>query len=204
MDAIGILPNFSGVLCHDHWKPYYKYKCSHALCNAHHLRELERVIEIDKHNWAQQMQDLLVQANEEVVKSGGSLSFERSEEYRKKYRKILNDGEIESPLPLRVERKRGKVKKAFSRNLLERLLKYEGDTLRFMESPAVPFTNNLGENDLRMTKVQQKISGCFRSTEGAYFFCRTRSYLSTCRKHGTSADEGLKILFDGKLPGFCQ
>ena len=204
MDAIGILPNFSGVLCHDHWKPYYKYKCFHALCNAHHLRELERVIEIDKHKWAQQMQDLLVQANEEVTKSGGSLSFERSEEYRKKYRQILKDGDIESPLPLRVDQKRGKIKKTFSRNLLERLREYEGDTLRFMENPLVPFTNNLGENDLRMTKVQQKISGCFRSTEGAYFFCRTRSYLSTCRKHGASADEGLKILFEGKLPGFCQ
>ena len=204
MDAIGILPNFSGVLCHDHWKPYYKYKCFHALCNAHHLRELERVIEIDKHKWAQQMQDLLVQANEEVTKSGGSLSFERSEEYRKKYRQILKDGDIESPLPLRVDQKRGKIKKTFSRNLLERLREYEGDTLRFMENPLVPFTNNLGENDLRMTKVQQKISGCFRSIEGAYFFCLTRSYLSTCRKHGMSADEGLKILFDGKLPSFCQ
>ena len=204
MDAIGILPNFSGVLCHDHWKPYYKYKCFHALCNAHHLRELERVIEIDKHKWAQQMQDLLVQANEEVTKSGGSLSFERSEEYRKKYRQILKDGDIESPLPLRVDQKRGKIKKTFSRNLLERLREYEEDTLRFMENPLVPFTNNLGENDLRMTKVQQKISGCFRSIEGAYFFCLTRSYLSTCRKHGMSADEGLKILFDGKLPSFCQ
>ncbi len=203
MDAIGILPNFFGVLCHDHWKPYYKYKCYHALCNAHHLRELERVIEIDKQNWAQQMNDLLIQANEEVTKSGGSLSFERGEEYRKKYRKILKDGEDESPPSPKVEGKRGKTKNTFSRNLLMRLIKSEGDTLRFMENPKVPFTNNLGENDIRMTKVQQKISGCFRSKEGAYSFCLNRSYISTCRKHGMSADEGLKILFDGKLPDFC-
>ena len=204
MDAIGILPKFFGVLCHDHWKPYYKHKCSHALCNAHHLRELERVIEMDKHNWAHRMQDLLVQANKEVTESGGSLSFEKSEEYRKKYRKILKDGEEELPPILKVKGKRGKAKKYFSRNLLERLVEYEADSLRFMENPLVPFTNNLAENDLRMTKVQQKISGCFRSIEGACFFCRTRSYISSCRKHGITADEGLKILLDGKLPDFCQ
>jgi transposase len=204
MDAIGILPNYSGVLCHDHWKPYYKYRCSHALCNAHHLRELERVIEIDKHNWAKLMQDLLLQANQEVTEAGGALSVERSEEYRKKYRKILKDGESESPPLLKVEGKRGRTKNTFSRNLLERLIEYEEDTLRFMVNPLVPFTNNLGENDLRMTKVQQKISGCFRSIDGAYFFCLIRSYLSTCRKHGISADQGLKIIFAGKLPDFCQ
>ncbi len=81
-------------------------------------------------------------------------------------------------------------------------MNYENEVLRFMENPIVPFTNNLGENDLRMTKVQQKISGCFRSMEGAFIFCRIRGYLSTCRKQGVSASEALKLLFQGKMPDF--
>ena len=89
-----------------------------------------------------------------------------------------------------------------ARNLLERLRGFEGDVLRFMENPIVPFTNNLGENDIRMTKVQQKISGCFRSVEGAKIFCRVRGYLSTCRKQDVSASQALQLLFEGKLPDF--
>ncbi len=81
-------------------------------------------------------------------------------------------------------------------------MNYENEVLRFMENSIVPFTNNLGENDLRMTKVQQKISGCFRSMEGAFIFCRIRGYLSTCRKQGVSASEALKLLFQGKMPDF--
>ena len=97
---------------------------------------------------------------------------------------------------------RGRIKKSKSRNLLERLLLYQDDVLRFMYNTHVPFTNNQGENDLRMTKVQQKISGCFRSEEGALIFCRIRAYLITCRKHEVDATEALEILFKGKLPDF--
>jgi len=123
--------------------------------------------------------------------------------FRKKYREILKSADIECPAPVKIEGKKGRIKKSKSRNLIERLTKFENDVLRFMENKQVPFTNNQGENDLRMTKVQQKISGCFRSFEGAYIFCRIRSYLSTCRKHNVSATDGLKILFKGKLPSFC-
>lgn len=94
------------------------------------------------------------------------------------------------------------MKRTKARNLLERLIEYEDDVLRFMDNRIVPFTNNLGENDIRMTKVQQKISGCFRSLEGAKFFCRIRSYLSTCRKQGVSSSLALEILFRGELPAF--
>ncbi|WP_347273947.1 transposase [Candidatus Kuenenia sp.] len=90
------------------------------------------------------------------------------------------------------------------RNLLERLRKYEGDVLRFMDNKNVPFTNNLAENDIRMTKVQQKISGCFRSLEGAKIFCRIRSYLSTCRKQGVNLSRALQMLFRGELPDFAS
>jgi transposase len=94
------------------------------------------------------------------------------------------------------------MKRSKSRNLLERLRDYETETLRFMVDKAVPFTNNQGENDIRMTKVQQKISGCFRSEEGANIFCRVRSYLSTCTKHNVSATHAISLLFQGKLPAF--
>jgi len=88
------------------------------------------------------------------------------------------------------------------KKLLERLLNYEQDVLRFMRNPDVPFTNNQGENDLRMTKVQQKISGCFRSVEGALIFCRVRGYLSTCRKQGVSSSQAMKWPFENKMPDF--
>ncbi len=100
--------------------------------------------------------------------------------------------------------KRGRIKRSKARNLLERLINYEADALRFMDNPIVPFTNNRGENDIRMTKVQQKISGCFRSTEGARIFCRVRGYLSTCHKQGMSASQALMLVFEGLLPDFAQ
>ena len=117
------------------------------------------------------------------------------------------EAEKECPPPCAKRKKgqRGRLKKSKSRNLLERLINYESDVLRFMENKDVPFTNNQGENDLRMTKVQQKISGCFRSEEGALIFCRVRAYLITCRKHGVSATDALEALFKGTLPDFvCQ
>ncbi len=106
--------------------------------------------------------------------------------------------------PAQEKGKRGRIKKIKSRNLLERLRDFEHEMLRFMENELVAFSNNLGENDIRMTKIQQKISGCFRSIEGAKIFCRTRSYLSTCRKQGVKSSHALELLFNGKLTGFMN
>ena len=203
-EAIGILPGFTGTLCHDHWKPYYTYKCTHSLCNAHHLRELTRAWEQDKQQWARHMKALLEAMNHAVSGAGGLLESVESEKYRHEYRAILKDAEAECPVPEKTQRKgkRGRIKRSRARNLLERLMEYENDVLRFMDNQIVPFTNNLGENDIRMTKVQQKISGCFRSMDGAKIFCRVRSYLSTCRKQGVSSSQALGLLFRGKLPDF--
>jgi transposase len=203
-DDIGILPRFKGILCHDHWKPYYKLGCTHALCNAHHLRELTRAWEQDGQQWARKMKNLLETINCCVTDAGGALGTEKSHRYLGKYRALLKQADIECPAPERTNKKgkRGRIKRSKSRNLLERLKDYEQDVLRFMDNEHVPFTNNLGENDIRMTKVQQKISGCFRSIEGAHIFCRVRSYLSTCRKHGVKASYALECLFNGKLPEF--
>lgn len=208
INSIGILPEFRGILCHDHLKSYYTYSnCTHALCNAHHLRELEGVWEDDnKQEWAKEMKALLKEINRATSDAGGILGTDESEKYRQRYRTILQNAEAESPPPDETNRKgkRGRVRRTKARNLLERLRKYEGDVLRFMDNKNVPFTNNLAENDIRMTKVQQKISGCFRSLEGAKIFCRIRSYLSTCRKQGVNLSRALQMLFRGELPDFAS
>lgn len=215
-DEIGILPHFTGVLVHDHWKPYYTYdQCDHSLCNSHHLRELEYAEIHDNQKWAGLMQSLLCEINDAVKETDiKALSVNIQKVFEAKYDEIIVMGEIECPLPMATAqsaeeteskpKKRGRIKKSPSRNLLERLRDFKTDVLRFMKNPLVPFTNNSEENDLRMTKVQQKISGCFRSTEGAYIFCRIRSYLVTCRKHDVTMTDALELLFQGKMPDFVN
>jgi len=185
--------------------PITIYGATHALCNAHHLRELERAREQDGQQWAEQMSVVLLKKINKVThEAGGRLEITVSEHYRKRYRDLLQEAEKECPAPDETNRKgrRGKVPRSKSRNLLERLRDFEGDVLRFMDDKTVPFSNNQAENDLRMTKVQQKISGCFRSMDGAKIFCRIRGYLSTCRKHGVTATKALRLLFEGKDPHF--
>jgi transposase len=152
------------------------------------------------------MQDLLLEILKDVKAQGdtNALSVEKAGYYTECYRNLLKQAEIECPPPdePRLSGQRGRVKRSKARNLLERMQLFEQDVLRFMINPIVPFTNNQGENDIRMTKVHQKISGCFRSQEGADIFCRVRSYLSTCRKNDVSATQALTLLFDGVLPDF--
>lgn len=204
MDEFGILPNFNGTLCHDHWKPYYRYECVHSLCNAHHIRELTYASEQDNQKWAESLKELLEEINRKTIDAGGVLSKYMQQKFRHEYQRLIAEGETECPPPPAERKKgqRGRIKKSKSRNLLERLRDFEDDTLRFMTVDIVPFTNNRGEQDIRMTKVQQKVSGCFRSIEGANFFCRIRSYLSTCRKQNISPTTALDLLFQGKLPDF--
>lgn len=207
MRAIGILPAFLGVLCHDHWQAYYAFTlCLHALCNAHHLRELQSVIEVDKQHWAQEMKDLLIVMNEAVRAAKGPLSQEQAQAFARQYKDILRRGESECPRQQKAkgDKKRGRVKQTKARNLWQRLMDREADVLRFTTDVRAAFTNNQGELDLRMSKVQQKVSGCFRSLESAQAFFKIRSYLSTCRKHGVSATEALDLLFRNQLPDFCQ
>lgn len=206
MDRMGVLPKYRGQVVHDHLKSYYRYEeCDHNLCNSHHLRELERAWEEDRQQWARSLKRLLIKMNEAMVKAGGVLSEAEEIKYRKRYRKILKKGAEECPKPIPKEPgKRGRQKKARCLNLLERLRDFEDDVLRFMSVKEVPFTNNQAERDLRMTKVQQKISGCFRSMEGAKIFCRVRGFLSTCRKNKVSTTDALKDLFQGKLPVFMS
>lgn len=198
MERMGVLSKFTGQLVHDHWKPYFLYLCTHVLCNAHHLRELERAFEQDGQKWARKMRRLLEKINRAVNKAGGKLTRKEVKRYQKLYRGILSEAHKQCPENLK---QRAQTK---SRNLIERLIAFEEETLRFMVDELTPFTNNQGERDLRMNKVQQKISGCFRSERGARDFCLIRSYLSTCRKQGVHPTEALRLLFEGKKPKFIK
>jgi transposase len=205
MDEMDVLGAEGGVLIHDHWKPYFIYdKKEHGLCNAHYLRELTGATE-EGQKWSGRMAELLTETNKQTVEAGGKLTEEAQRRVRKKYRRILGEAEKENPIAVRQgEPKRGRVAQTKTRNLLERMREHEEDILRFMTDVDVPFTNNQAERDIRMVKVQQKISGSFRSWEGAEFFCRIRGYLSTCEKHHISSADALEILFNGKFPDFMS
>ena len=203
MEAADILPHFNGILCHDHWKTYFRFHCLHALCNAHHLRERTRAFEQDRQQWAGRMHALLRLINRATHQADGVLNDKEQQKYLRYYHRILGAGERECPPPTPPEKdKPGRLKRSKARNLLERLGDYQDDVLRFMRDVRAPFTNNQGERDIRMTKVHQKISGCFRSVEGADSFCAIRGYLSTCSKQHIPASEALRLLFNNKLPKF--
>jgi transposase len=197
--AMGVLEQFRGRLGHDHWKTYFQFDCIHFLCNAHHLRELDRAWIQDGQSWALKMQLLLLEIHDATTKAGGCLNESAAKSFRSRYRNILTRGNRECPPTVPYNTSAQRVAQSKARNLLDRLRDFETETLRFMTDPLVPFTNNQCENDLRMTKVQQKISGCFRSFEGAQIFCRVRSYISTCRKHAIQPTEALQLLFEGCL-----
>jgi len=205
-ESIGILPEFKGTLVHDAWATYFKYQqVRHALCNVHHLRDLTAIVENDEQEWAALMTSCLLSAKELVAEAYHSGKTELSPQYLKRihqlYDAIITLGVEENPLPdiHPLPRKRGRRKKTKARNLVERFSKHKAAILRFIHDFKVPFDNNLAERDIRMMKVQQKISGCFRSWEGAEQFCRLRSYISTIRKQGISVWDALGSLFEGDV-----
>jgi transposase len=188
MDEAGILPKFQGTGIHDHWFPYFAYKqITHGLCNAHHLRELTFIHEQEKEDWAKRMKDLLICAKNEVEMhlEQGALPQEILLRIEEAYGQIIAEGfEYHSLLPPLPKGKRGRQKQRDGKNLLDRLKEKRSCVLLFMYDFSVNFTNNLGEQDIRMVKLKQKISGCFRILRGGQIFCRIRSYISTARKQG--------------------
>jgi transposase len=192
MEDMGVLPKFSGRAIHDHWKPYFKFKgCSHGLCNAHHLRELTFIHEVVGQEWAASMKDLLLKANAAVdtarAENRTRLDDKEVSRFVRRYKRIIAMALAVNPPPVPVPGKRGKPKDSKAGNLARRLRDHRREALAFMYDFSVPFSNNLAERDIRMMKVQQKVSGTFRSPEGATNFCRIRSYLSTSCKQGMAA-----------------
>lgn len=203
LDANGILPGYQGTSVHDGWVAYEGYGCSQALCNVHLLRELLFLEETTKQPWTHAMQRLLLALKRltDRAKANGQpeLSHEVREKVVRRYRQIPLTGEQANPPPPdeHSPKRRGRRKQSPARNLLDRLSKHEGAVLAFVRDLRVPFDNSQAERDIRMLKVQQKISGCFRSWAGAWDFCRIRDYLSTLRKQGTPLLTALQQALDG-------
>jgi transposase len=199
--AIGILPAFHGIAVHDAWAPYWQQDCAHALCNAHHLRELEAVVEQGDEAWAQELQDLLRAIKQRVAQAqaAGAEGLEAAthEAFQRRYDALVATGLQRHPAQPAVAGQKGRTKQSKTHNLLVRLRDHAPEVLRFMTDFRVPFDNNLAERDLRMMKVQQKISGGFRSLAGAEAFCRIRSYISTVRKRGGQVLAALEQVFTG-------
>lgn len=205
IDEMGILQAFDGKAIHDGWKSYLGYdECEHFLCNAHHLRELQLMTERYDQPWAFQMSLLLVTILRQVqaakVDGQTCLSQEQLQAFEARYQAILEQGFAANPPlapPPDAPKKRGRPKQSPPRNLLLRLQSQQSSVLGFMQDFAIPFDNNQAERDIRMMKLKQKISGCFRSENGAHRFSRIRGYLSTLRKQGRRGLEALIALFSG-------
>jgi len=206
MEQMGVWPHFAGRAMHDRWASYDRYSCAHSLCGAHLLRDCLFVAEQEKQPWAQEMFEvlLLMQQGVEHFRAQGAevLPKEVRDDWIAQYFEVLASGlaahAAQAPPDRRLAPKRvGRKKQEASKNLLDALLKRADQVLAFLDDLAVPFTNNLAERDLRMIKVQQKISGTFRSPEGATAFCAIRSYLSTMRKQGRSMLAALTSVFAG-------
>jgi transposase len=201
LDAIGILEAATGRAIHDGWSAYRGYDCDHGLCNSHHLRELTALFEQHQQEWAGQMKALLIEIKHTVdtAKEQGQprLHLFRECAFLGRYRRLLKAGYQANPPPSSTG-KRGRVKQNEARNLLIRLEPHESSVLAFMHDFSVPFDNNQAERDLRMMKVKQKVSGGFRSGEGAEAFNRIRGYISTLRKQGQKVLSALHDVFSGR------
>jgi transposase len=205
-DAIGILPGYRGVSVHDGWKPYRaNAQCRHALCNVHHLRELTFLEEEYQQAWAKELKDLLreMRTAADHARSHGLAQVPAAQRapLLLRYREVLAAGLAANPPPAVPHRRpgqRGRLKQSPARNLLERLVLDQEAVLAFLDDLAIPFDNNQAERDLRGLKVQQKVSGCFRSDVGAAACARLKSYLATLRKQGHALLAALQTVFAGR------
>ena len=203
MREIGILPAFIGRLIHDCWASYFTFKnCLHGICNAHILRELQFIADQYDQTWALDLGKLLLDIKVEIEATPleqMTLSSELIAHYEQRYDKLLKDGFDANPSPEHpTPQKRGRKKQSPPKNLLDRLQKYKSEVLAFMYDFRAPFDNNLAERDVRMIKVKQKISGSFRTQNGAEIFCAIRSYISTVRKQGGNVIQAIYDAFNGQ------
>jgi hypothetical protein len=202
IEAINIIPRYGGTIIHDCWASYLAYDhCGHGLCGSHLLRELTFIVEANAYRWAANIKRLLQQTCILVSKrKSKQLSETEYKNLRKRYRNLLTRGEKElPPIPPRQNGKRGRVAKSDAHNLWERLKRHEEAVLLFAKLPDVPFTNNRAERDLRMSKVKQKVSGCFRTLRYAEAYCRISSYLQTMANRGYNPLVAIQMALSGQI-----
>lgn len=202
IEAIGIIPRYGGVIIHDCWASYLSYNhCDHGLCGSHLLRELTFIVDANGYAWAANMKRLLQETCYRVAKRKRKrLTRREYKKLQKHYRTLLTRGEKElPPIPARQNGKRGRIAKSDAHNLWERLQKYETAVLLFAKDAHVAFTNNRAERDLRMSKVKQKVSGCFRTIEYAEAYCRISSYLQTMTNQGYNPLVAIQMVLSGQL-----
>jgi len=202
IEEIGIIPRYGGVVIHDCWHSYLSYDhCDHGLCGSHLLRELTFIVESNGYAWASNMKRLLQKTCVIIAKRPSKqLTEQEYKNLQKRYRNILTRGEKElPPIPPKQNGKRGKVAKSDAHNLWERLKKHETAVLLFAKLPHVSFTNNRAERDLRMSKVKQKVSGCFRTIKFAKAYCRISSYLQTMANKGYNPLVAIQMAFSGQI-----
>jgi transposase len=202
IEAIGVIPRYGAVIIHDCWASYLSYEhCDHGLCGSHLLRELTFVVDANGYAWAANMKRLLQETCFLVAKrKSKKLTAREYKNLQKRYRNILTRGEKElPPIPPKQNGKRGKVAKSDAHNLWERMKKHETAVLLFAKLPHVPFTNNRAERDLRMAKVKQKVSGCFRIRKYAEAYCRISSYLQTMANQGYNPLVAIQMALSGHL-----
>jgi len=202
LDEIDILPQREGLVVHDGYNSYYQYQdVEHVLCNAHHLRELAFIHEQHKQKWARGLARLLIEIKEAVEtaqeQSHPALTDAQLREFDGRYDRLLELGCRANPLAPREGKKRGRQRQSKPRNLVDRLQVHKQEVLAFMYDFKVPFDNNQAERDLRMVKLQQKVSGCFRTDNGIDVFCQIRSYVSTARKNGQRLLDILQMALAG-------
>jgi transposase len=200
--AINIIPRYGGIIVHDCWASYLSYyHCGHGLCGAHLLRELTFVVQSNGYPWAKYLKRLLKQTRAKVAKRDSKqLTEAEYKNLRKRYRTILTQGAKQlPPLPPRKQGSRGRIAKSDAHNLWERFKQYEDAVLLFAKVPHVPFTNNRAERDLRMSKVKQKVSGCFRKREYAEAYCRISSYLQTMANRGYNPLVAIQMALSGQI-----
>jgi transposase-like protein len=202
--GLDIIPRYGGVIIHDCWASYLSYDhCGHGLCGSHLLRELTFIVDSNHYRWAQNMKRLLKETCRTVAKREEKCLTEA--EYanlQKRYRNILTRGDKELPeIPEKEKGKRGRMAKSDAHNLWERLKEHETAVLLFAKDPHVPFTNNRAERDLRMAKVKQKVSGCFRSEQYARAYCRISSYLQTMATQGVNPLVAIQLALANTTPG---
>jgi transposase len=202
IDAIGVIPRYGGVVIHDCWASYLTYDhCDHGLCGSHLLRELVFIIDTNGYAWATNMKRLLQETCATVAqRKRKKLTRNEYKNLQKRYRNILTRGGKElPPIPPRQNGKRGRVAKSDAHNLWERMKQHETAVLLFAKLPHVSFTNNRAERDLRMSKVKQKVSGCFRTSKYAEAYCRISSYLQTMANQGYNPLVAIQLALSGQL-----